>query len=243
MYQELKEIEHRPYPLQPSPWLMTQVWRDLLFMHYPVSTDIIKSYIPTELELDIFENKAWISMIPLRITNMRARGIPPVPYMNSYLELNVRTYVVYQGIPGIYFFSLDANHPLVVTGARTVTGLPYKHANMSFEKHEETFHYASQRIHTAKKLNVAYQPGHILFEPQEGSIDHWLLERYCMYSFRGGQILRGDIHHDKWKVNRAEAVISTNTLVPFIPGEFIGKPPLLHYSRRRRFFIYPLKEV
>ncbi|WP_160118374.1 YqjF family protein [Bacillus sp. V59.32b] len=239
MYKEFKELEHRPYALPSSPWVLTQVWRDLLFMHYPLSPDLIKSYIPRRLELDTFQNEAWISIIPFRITNMRARGLPPIPFINSYLELNVRTYAIYKGIPGIYFFSLDADHPLAVLGGRTVTGLPYKQATMSYQKNGKDIEFASHRIDGSEKLKVSYRTGPILFEPLPGSIDHWLLERYCMYSCRGDVLLRGDIHHDKWKVTTAESSTKTNTMVSFLPGE----PPLLHYSSRRRFFVYPLKKV
>lgn len=239
MYKEYKELEHRPYELPASPWLMTQVWRDLLFMHFPVSADIVKSYIPGDLELDTFENKAWISIIPFRITNMRARGLPLIPYLNAYLELNVRTYVTYKGIPGIYFFSLDADHLLAVAGARALAGLPYKRAAMSFHKNEKDMEVVSQRIGSTETLKVSYRSGSILFEPLPGSIDHWLLERYCLYTYWGGSLLRGDIHHDKWKVTAAEASIHTNTMTSFS----LSQPPLLHYSNRRRFFFYPLKKV
>lgn len=246
MYKEFNEIDHRPLPLLLSPWMLTQVWNDLLFMHYPVSAESVSQFVPSALELDTFENKAWISIIPLRITNMRLRGIPPIPFMHSYLELNVRTYVIHQGIPGIYFFSLDADHLLVVAGARRATGLPYNPAKMFYEKTGETFRFKSELIQShsiSGKLDVAYQPGQILYEPIPGTLDHWLLERYSMYSFRGGNMLRGDIHHDKWKVTRAKAAILKQTMAPFLEEGTLSSQPLLHYSSRRRFFFYPLVKV
>ena len=93
MYKEFLEIDHRPYPLPSKPWMMTQVWRDLLFIHWPVASEVIKPHLPQELELDVYEGTAWLSFIPLRITNARARGLPLIPFFTSYMELNVRTYV------------------------------------------------------------------------------------------------------------------------------------------------------
>ncbi|RFU65342.1 YqjF family protein [Peribacillus glennii] len=246
MYKEFWEIDHRPYPLPGAPWVMTQVWRDLLFMHYPLAPESVGKYLPGELMLDTFEHKAWVSIIPLRITNMRMRGIPPIPFLHSYLELNVRTYVIHDGIPGIYFFSLDADHPLAVAGASAGTGLPYKRAKMLFHEEGETIKFKSERMTgrgNRESLDVAYSAGKTLYEAEPGSLDHWLMERYCMYSFHGGNMLRGDIHHDKWKVRKATADISYNRMAPYLLSEVSNTPPILHYSSRRRFFFYPLVKV
>src|SRR4051794_23584100 len=109
MHKEFQQLAHRPYPLPNSPWIITQVWNDLLFMHWPIEIDQIKTLIPDRLEIDSFKGSAWISIIPLLVTGMSAKWLPPIPFLNSYIELNVRTYVRYEGVPGIYFFRLHAN--------------------------------------------------------------------------------------------------------------------------------------
>lgn len=245
MYFELQEIKHRPYPMPNAPWIMTQVWRDLLFMHYPVAPHLLREIVPQELELDTYKNEAWLSIIPLKITDMRVRGVPPIPLLSSYIELNVRTYVIYQGVPGIYFFSLDASDLISVIGAKAGTGLPYKLAKMEFSEHDDIFRFKSHRITgTQEKLDVSFKRGNVLYEPLPGSLDFWLLERYCMYSFWGNHILRGDIHHDQWKVAHAEAEIHQNTMASFLPkGTLTNNPLILHYARRRRFLFFPLKKV
>ncbi|PLT35052.1 YqjF family protein [Bacillus sp. V5-8f] len=246
MYKELKQVDHRPFPLPKAPWIMTQVWRNLLFLHYPIQPEAVEKYIPDELMLDTFEGKAWISIIPLRITNMRVRGLPPLPFLHSYLELNVRTYVVRDGIPGIYFFSLDADHLLAVAGARIGTGLPYKQAKIRFKEERETFRLISERLKEGdllESLDVSYKPSETLYETEPGSVDHWLLERYCMYSFHGGHLLRGDIHHEKWKVRDAKVDILFNSMAPYLCSNCSDNPPIIHYSSRRRFFFYPLVKL
>lgn len=216
-------------------------------MHYPMAPNVLRNYVPRELELDVYQNKAWMTIIPFRVTKMKGRGFPSLPLLNAYLELNVRTYVTYKGIPGIYFFSLDANHPLFVIGAKISVGLPYKHAQMKFQQLNNGFQFKSERHldkSISEKIDLTYKPGDVLFETLPGSLDHWLLERYCMYSFQGKKLLRGDIHHDKWKVSKAKVTTLINTMASFLPVDNIAEiPSLLHYSNRRRVFVYPPKKV
>jgi uncharacterized protein YqjF (DUF2071 family) len=114
----LDQIEHRPYPLMKGPWVMRQVWNDLLFAHWPVPPEIMRSLIPPQLELDTFDGHAWIGVVPFHMSGIRVRGMTPIPYTSAFAELNVRTYVSYQGRPGVVFFSLDAASPPAVMAAR-----------------------------------------------------------------------------------------------------------------------------
>lgn len=246
MYFELSETKHRPFPIPNIPWILTQVWNDMLFLHYQVSPALLRPYVPQELELDLFEGKPWISIIPFKVTKMRARGLPHFPYLHTYLELNVRTYVKYKGIPGIYFFSLDADKLLAVLGAQMGLGLPYKKAHMSFQQEGDQFYFSSERIahNKAYHFDVQYERQRILYEPEPDSLDFWLLERYSMYSFWGDFIIRGDIHHDQWKVSMVHADILTNTMTDFLPERALQfVPSHMHYSRRKRFLFFPPKIV
>ncbi len=246
MYFELKETKHRPFPMPKAPWMLTQVWNDMLFLHYQIPPTLLRPYVPKEFEIDLFEGKAWISIIPFKITKMRARGLPYFPYLHNYLELNVRTYVKYKEVPGIYFFSLDADKLLVVLGAQLGLGLPYKKAHMSFHQEEDQFLFQSSREGSKQnyKLDVHYERTTILYEPLPDSLDFWLLERYSMFSIFGNLIIRGDIHHDQWKVSMVHADIFTNTMLNFLRDEpFNQSPSHMHYSRRKRFLFFPPKVV
>lgn len=113
---------------------MRQTWNDVLFAHWPVDVSILRALVPSVLELDTYNGQAWISMLPFMLTNLRARYLPAIPGARAFPELNLRTYVTYKGKPGIYFFSLDADHRLAVLGARTFFHLPYFYADMKAKK-------------------------------------------------------------------------------------------------------------
>src|SRR5436190_14755923 len=114
-----------------GPWIMTQSWHNLLFAHWPVEADVLRALVPRELPLDLFDGAAWLGIVPFRMTNVAPRGVPSLPWVSEFPELNVRTYVRVNGHPGIYFLSLDAGNIVAVQAARALLNLPYYPATMS----------------------------------------------------------------------------------------------------------------
>lgn len=243
MYKDILEsTDHRDYPLPDKPWIMTQKWNDLLFIHLPVLQNILTAKLPKGLELDTFQGKAWISILPFRVTNMHLRKIPPLPFFHSFLEINVRTYVKSNGLPGVYFFSLDANHFPAVFAARTVT-LPYFYANMNMKREKDTIHIESVRNNNSDiALKGSYKPISEGYFPERSSLSYWLMERYFLWSSRKNMLFRGDIHHKPWKIQKAEAVLKKQNMLPdFLNDTIIGNP-IFHYANTKRVLIWPIKK-
>src|SRR5687768_11161807 len=92
-YRTLDVTSHRPWPMPDRPWVMTQTWHDLLFSHWPVDPAMIRAHVPTGLELDLFDGRAWIGVVPFHMTNVAPRAVPALPGLSAFPELNVRTYV------------------------------------------------------------------------------------------------------------------------------------------------------
>lgn len=213
---------------------MAQTWRDLLFAHWPARPDALRPFIPDGLNLDTFEGDAWIGVVPFDLAYLSLRQSPERLAL-SFLELNVRTYVTAEGKPGVWFFSLDAASPLAVAVARATFHLPYFRARMGLIRDGERIIYASQRAHTGAP-NAAfvgsYGPTGPVVYAQPGALDHWLTERYCLYSrdYRG-RIYRGEITHAPWPLQPAAAEITVNTAIEPFDIRLIG-PPVLHFSRR-----------
>ena len=120
----VQQTNHRPWAMPDAPWFMTQTWHDLLFAHWPVDPDPIRARLPHTFELDLFDAQAWIGVVPFHMTNVAPRGVPSMPWLSAFPELNVRTYVQVGGRPGVYFFSLDAGSRLAVRAARALLNLP-----------------------------------------------------------------------------------------------------------------------
>ncbi|WP_078551630.1 YqjF family protein [Bacillus alkalicellulosilyticus] len=246
MYQELNEIDHRPFPLPKSPWLMTQMWDQLLFMHWPIPVKELKQHLPSTLELDTFDGTSWVGVVPFAMNNIRMHGLPQFPYAKSFLELNVRTYVKYKGKPGVYFFTLDANHKLFVAAARRFFSLPYVNADMELIDVNGTVDFKSERTHRgypAASFHVAYRPTSPVFTATKGSLEEWLTERYCLWTTKGKHVYRGDIHHVAWEFQHAEAEIKINKMASFLPEACFDSDPHLLYSHSNRAFVWMLERI
>jgi uncharacterized protein YqjF (DUF2071 family) len=215
---------------------MTMSWVDLLFAHWSFEPDQIRPLIPAGLELDTFEGRAWVAVVPFRMENVGPRGLNWLPGVSAFPELNVRTYVVAGGKPGVWFFSLDAASTVAVRGARAGFHLPYFRAIMSCEERDGWIEYRSERRHPDQPAGVFEGRYRGVGEPYRaatGSLEHWLTERYCLYAQdRAGRIRRGEIHHEQWPLQRGEAEIETCTVTDGWGITLPDEAPLLHYVGR-----------
>jgi uncharacterized protein YqjF (DUF2071 family) len=236
----LEATDHRPWPLPETSWVMGQTWDELLFAHWRAPADVLRSHLPEGLELDLFEDEAWIGVTPFRVTGLRARGLPPIPLLSSFLEVNTRTYVTAGGKPGIWFFSLDAASDLAVEAARRGYKLPYFRADMRAEWREGRLEYESRRRGRERAaLRVRYRPAGDVLDTDPRSLAHFLTERYCLYTEDSGRLRLAEIHHEPWPLQPAEAEIVENTLPP-AGIELLDDEPLLHFSARQDVVIWPL---
>lgn len=245
----LKQTAHRPYPLPPGPWIMSQTWRDLLFAHWPVDAEQMRAAMPLALQphLDIYEGQAWLGVIPLRMFEVGLRGVPGIPTAANFAELNVRTYVTVDGKPGVYFFSLDAESRLAVMGARVGFGLNYKYAKMKVTTSERgQVEYESRRRDRPKPAEFvgSYAPESAkTFRATLGSIEQFFVERYCLYTSDGPHIGRANIHHLPWELQRAKATIKTNTMAEANGIVLPEKKPLLHFAKEMDVLVWPLEKA
>ena len=158
-----------------APWIMTQRWNDLLFLHYALPPEVIRPLVPGELRLDTYQQRAWIWIIPFWINHLRPPGVPSVPWFSHFAEVNVRTYVTRDGKPGVYFFSLDASNLSAVWGARMFYRLPYWQAAMKIKgRGGPRIEYISRRQHGPKPadLRCSYGPSSPMFQAHPGSLEH-----------------------------------------------------------------------
>ena|ERR1700722_3100680 len=239
----LQSVAHRPWPLPSGPWIMKQTWHDLLFAHWPLSTAVIRPLVPLHLALDIFDGQCWLGVVPFHMSGIRARGLLPLPGLSRFPELNVRTYVTHGGKPGVYFFSLDAANLPAVWAARKFYHLPYFHAAMKSEDRDRTIVYSSRRIKSPAEFRGRFRPTAAVRLRERGSLEHWLTERYCLYTSHRNAVYRGEIHHQPWPLQDAEAEFETNTVAAAAGIRLPTTPPVLHFARRLEVLIWPLRCV
>ena len=196
----------------------------------------IARHLPAGLEVDTHDGQAFIAVVPFRMRDVRPRWFPSIPGISHFPELNVRTYVVRDGKPGVWFFSLDADNAFAVNTARTFYSLPYFHAEMHWAQQDAWIDYACRRNDSPAKparFEARYRPLEPMESAQPESLDHFLTERYCLYTADPrGRILRAEIHHRPWPLHRAEAELDCCTYLEAAGFEPPSGEPLLHFSPR-----------
>lgn len=206
----------------------------------------MRARLPREVPLDTYDGMAWLGIVPFRVSGVRLRGMPPVPGVSAFPELNVRTYVRVGSRPGVWFFSLDAAGRLAVAVARAWFRLPYFRARMSCAHDGETVVYASVRRHPgAPGADFAgrYVPDGEVAAARPGTLEHWLTERYCLYARSPRGVWRADIHHPPWPLQRARAVFGRNTMARGLGIALSGTAPLLHFARRQDVLVWAPRKI
>jgi uncharacterized protein YqjF (DUF2071 family) len=213
---------------------MAMRWHDLLFAHWRVSVDALRPHVPEGLTIDVFDGSAWLAVVPFRMSGVRARCTPPLPGLGAFPELNLRTYVTRGGEPGVWFFSLDAAQPIAVRTARALFALPYFDARMSCRADGDTIDYSSERTHRgvpSAELRARYRPMGETFAAAAGSLEEFLVERYCLYACdRRGVLRRGRIEHRPWALRRAFCELTHCAMTNLLGFDLRGEPASLLFA-------------
>ncbi|MEC4112542.1 YqjF family protein [Myroides pelagicus] len=190
----LSSVEHRPWSLPQREWVYYQEWNRLLFLHFEIPFEDLRALVPEGLELDSFEGKYYISIVPFTMESIRPKFLPSVSYISDFDELNVRTYVKYGNRGGVYFLNIEAGKRLSAFVSRLLSGLPYEKAKMKRSKGQ----YLSLNEEKKFFFKAKFTVGKPVVE--KTALQLWLTERYCLYVFDNEELFSYDIHHKEWDI-------------------------------------------
>lgn len=230
--------------------VMYQSWQKLLFLHWEIDPSEIQSRLPPGLFVDTFENRAYLGIVPFYMRNIRPRFLPAIPWVSNFLELNVRTYVHdADGIPGVWFFSLDTNQPVAAYCGRRFFHMPYTVATMSAEQDEDggTHYQCLRKGHpTGDSATYRYEGISNPAIATPGSIDYFFAERYLLYAKnpKNSHLFSGRVYHKPYPLQ--EAVVSQFSRIPIKQAGFpevAGDPVHAAFSEGVKVLAYPLERL
>jgi uncharacterized protein YqjF (DUF2071 family) len=228
-----EESAHRPWPLPEGPWALAESRRDVLLAHWRVPLEALARQLPPELPVDTFEGEAWLGLVSCRVEAFRARGLPPLPWLSSGPQLDACTYVSVDDRPGVWFFSLDSSKQALVEVAKRSLRLPAYRARL--ELSDSAFEVERDGL----RYRVRYSPHGGTFTPAAGTLDHFLTERYALYTADGGRLYRAELNHRPWSLRRAGVTVEEATLAPLL---LVGEPHAL-YSDSHDVLAWSLEEL
>ena len=224
--------DHRPFPLPTEPWRWRQTWHNLLFVHWPVPASVLRAHIPAPVSIDERDGTAWLGLVPFTMTSVTFKGMPSLPWLSAFAEMNLRTYVSVAGKPGVWFLRMDCARLPAVLAARSQLGLPYVWSRMRVREHGLAVAYKSESRWGAARFRAAYEPTGSVRESATGSLEAFLTERYCLYTVKARRLWRVGIQHVPWPLQSAAATVDVNTIPAALELPAPVEAPLLHFARR-----------
>lgn len=220
----LSSTSHREYTYPDKSWTYYQEWNRAVFLHWEISLEILKELVPKELTIDTINGKAYISIVPFTMENIRPKYLPSIGFISNFHEINVRTYVVQNGKKGVYFLNIEAEKLISVLVSKHLSGLPYEKAKII--RNQNTF----QSNNSAKNFNLTIDYSIESSIINKTELDSWLTERYCLYLKEKKQIFRYDIHHKEWPLNHIKInLLNLNYNIGNL--ELTNENYIAHYSK------------
>lgn len=229
--------------------VIRQEWDHLLFLHWEIPADSIARLLPPGLEVDTFEGRAYVGLVPFTMKGVRPVGLPSVRGVSNFHETNVRTYVHARGRePGVWFFSLDAASWIGCTLGRTLFRLPYFHARMALSASESggviRLAYASTRLRPGPRPAITKVVAEVAAPVRPaavGTLDYFLAERYLLYAARGPRLFRGRVHHAPYPLQVAEVRELDETALAAAGIERPDASPIARYARGVKVDVFRLE--
>ncbi len=225
-FEKRKQLQRRP----DEKAVMFQTWQKLLFLHWRFDPIQIQKLLPPGLTVDTHQGSAWIGVVPFYMRSIRPVWSPVVPYVSNFLELNVRTYAYDEnGLPGVWFLSLDANRWLAAQFGKTFFRLPYFWGKLTAREDSANWiKYSCRRFSDPKKQthNFRYRGTGAASAAVEGTLDFFLVERYILFTeLKMGQLATGQVHHTPYEIQTAEFSEYSEEILGLHPLELPGRKP------------------
>lgn len=210
--------------------VMRQQWRQLTYVHWPVPITEVASRLPQGLTVDTFDGHAWVGLVPFEMVGIRFGRLPAVPWLGTFPETNVRTYVNGPDGPGVWFDSLDITRLAPVAIARLTYGLPYNWARMSITRRLDVTRYDALRRWPERgarsTLEVAI--GNAIEDPNPFEV--FLSARWRLYTRLGARLASARVAHEPWPLHAAHVTTLQDDLVRVAGYTKLDPTPHVMYS-------------
>lgn len=238
-----RRLEARQRPQENS--FMFQEWRKLLFLHWEYDSNLIQNTLPEGVFVDTYKGKSYLTINVFFIQNLRLSNFPAIPGFSDFIEVNFRTYVYDKnGIPGIWFYSLDINSLLAASSGKNFFSLPYHYSELTEQQENGSISIEGTRVEANhSSMKFSYIPENETYIAEPDSIDFFLMERYVLFTYLNGKLHLGRVHHLPYSISKAKVLNNKNHL--FELNSFnapLSPPNIIHYSSNIDVEIFKLKE-
>ncbi|MGM7682306.1 YqjF family protein [Cytobacillus sp. Hm23] len=236
---------NRFHPIQQSSRqpLFKQIWEDLIFAHWPVCKRSLEKVIPYPLKLDCYEHQAWISIVFLSMSGMYVNGIPFLSLFKPFQQINVRTYVSYQGIRGVFFLKIHASNFFASRLAAFFYHLPYTYSIITTDNDQNRYSYmcSQKQRQFSPFLHAHFTIDDEEFTPHNEDFVSFLVNRYCLFIVnKHNNVYRGDLLHEPWLLRKGTCTSFDSSSFFDQNLSIIKEQPIVHYSSKKDALLWGL---
>lgn len=220
----LKHTRHRSFPYPKKPWIFYQEWNRALFLHWEIALEDLQPFVPKPLKIDLINGKAWVSLVAFDMNHIGIRAIPRIPHISDFHEINLRTYIIHNNKPSVYFLNMEGSKKSSCSILKSLSKFPYQHAKMN----RNSFSYSSKNAVTNDSFYAEYR---LPIQPiLKDKTDLWLTERYAVFQDYKNHLIAYDVHHAEWSLETL-AMKKLDISYPKFNHILNNSPHRAHYSK------------
>jgi uncharacterized protein YqjF (DUF2071 family) len=231
---DLERVMAGKLPEEDLGWSVArQRWLFMTFLHWAYEPATVQALLPPDLEVDTHDGSAWVGLTPFLMGDFRPPFLPALPFVSTFPETNLRTYVRGpDGKDGLWFLTLEASNLATVLGARIGYGVPYHWADMACERGDRVRYRSRRRPARASAVghDIAVVPGRALSEGELSAFDHFLTGRWRSYTRIFGRLFSVPVAHEPWPLWTAEVGDLHESLTEACGLQRPAAEPVVHYS-------------
>ena len=187
---------------------------DVRLINFLVPMDEVVNKLPTGIVARDFNGSAMISMVDVKLKNMRATAFPFIRF--GYRHIAFRLLIddsAHSGgsYKGIFFLKAFTNKPLIAFGGELMTDYNLGVANISEDSNEVTIRQAGNRVRYC--LDGSDVEPNTELESSIGAIDR-------AYSVLGNTLRVTQIQREKWPIRLVNCTGFENTF--FSSAKLVG---------------------
>jgi uncharacterized protein YqjF (DUF2071 family) len=196
---------------------MTARWENLIMAKYAIDPAALRGYLPPGVEIDLFEGKAYVSLVGFLFKNSQIFGVP-IPLLGTFEEVNLRFYVRRKDgngyKRGVVFINETVPYKPVAWLANKLykehyIAIPTKHRIVISEAQKEVeFQWKTPSQWNKISVSASVFSG----EMERGSLEEFIFEHYFGYTRLSETVSQEyRIHHPRWQVNKVlDATVDCN---------------------------------
>ncbi|WP_029272007.1 YqjF family protein [Flavobacterium sp. KJJ] len=180
-------------------------WKNLALFNYEIDAAILEKYLPAGTEIDIWNNKCYVSLVGFMFKNTKVLGLK-VPFHVDFEEVNLRFYVKRfengEWKRGVVFIKEIVPKKAITFIANTLYQEHYETQKMRHEiienKNTNTFVYQWK---TDKKWNtIQLETANVLKEIEVDSEAEFITEHYFGYTkIHEENTFEYEVQHPRWE--------------------------------------------